>query len=211
MSDHIPHYHFEHLTDYAPDALQQIQAIYDVSFPVNERKPFHYITQGLANGQYTVFIMRKETGIIVAFALMRALPTSQAMYIEYLAVMPERRSRGIGSKMVRAIIDRLKPTNSALIWEVDPPENGNDDNTRRIVFYERLGASLIEQSKNYGMPNYWTGTGIISFRLMWLPLQHDHPQPTYTELVTLITDIYSIEYPNHETQRDEIIASLDKK
>lgn len=207
-------YHFEHLTDYLPDVVGQIEAIYDVSFPPYERKPFWLISDAMQAGNYSVFIMRVisgETNQVVGFALLRPLRTSQAMYIEYFAVAPALRGRGIGSTMFRSMLAFLSNiSTSALIWEVDPPEKADDLNTRRVKFYERFGGKLIEQSKQYGMPNYFKGSGMLPLRLMWKPLRSEHEQPTKPELIAFIRDIYETEYPRGDSVRDEILAKLDK-
>lgn len=204
-------YQFKQLTAFPPDALKQIQAIYDVSFPRKERKPFWYVSDGVQHGHYIVFVItHKSASEIVAFALLIPLPASQAMYIEYLAVAPPLRGQGIGSLLFRSLFAFFESTNiSAVVWEVDPPERAGDNNQRRIQFYERLGAYLIEQSKHYGMPNYFKGSGMLSLRMMWKPFRSNHIQPTKSELIAFITDIYEIEYGGHDTLRDEIIATLD--
>jgi GNAT superfamily N-acetyltransferase len=209
-------YRFDHLTAYSPEVVEQIQAIYEVSFPAYERKPFWYVADAMHSGHYTVYVIRRErggrvtTGEIVAFALLARLRTSQAMYIEYLAVDQALRGQGIGSLLLRSMIGFLDDTPAtAIIWEVDPPIELADDNSRRIQFYERFGAHLIEKSTGYGMPNYYKGSGTLPLRLMWKPL-HDaySDQPTKAELVAFITDIYETEYRGFDNIRDEIIASL---
>lgn len=207
-------FRFQHLTTFPPATMQQIEAIYAPSFPPNERKPFWLVSDAMQQGRYNVFVMSRDQGIvseIVAFALLVRLRTSQAMYIEYLAVAPALRGQGIGSLLFRSMTTFLKSTDSsAIVWEVDPPVQAGDDNERRIRFYQRLGAHLIEQSKRYGMPNYYKGSGILPLRMMWQPLHHDHVQPTKSELITFITDIYETEYRGQDNLRDEIIANLDR-
>ena len=207
-------YKFQHLTAFSPETLQQIGAIYEVSFPPAERKPYLMLADAIQRGRYSVFVVRQgaaPASPIVAFALLVRLRTSQAMYIEYLAVAEALRGRGIGSLLLRSMIAFLKDTTaSAIVWEVDPPEQPGDDKARRIRFYERFGAHLIEQSKAYAMPNYRKGSGTLPLRVMWKPLHGDQAQPTKSELIAFIKDIYETEYPGRDAVRDEIIASLDK-
>ncbi len=208
-----PAYRFRHLTTFRPDQVRQIEAIYDVSFPPKERKPFWLVANAIQSGQYTVFVVSQDRGVdaeSIAFALLMRLRTSQAMYIEYLAVAQALRGQGIGSFLLHSMIAFLENTAaSAIVWEVDPPDQAGDDKARRIKFYERLGARLIEQSKPYAMPNYRKGSGTLPLRLMWKPLHHDRDQPTRAELIAFISDIYETEYAGHDALRDEIIASLD--
>src|SRR5882724_4805549 len=181
-------YRFQHLTTFAPDALEQIQAIYDVSFPREERKPFWMVADAMQKGRYDVFVMTQETASkIVAFGLLVPLRVSHAMYIEYYAVAPHLRGRGIGSQLYVSVVAFFNKTDrSAIVWEVDPPEQAGDDNERRIRFYERLGAHLIKQSKQYGMPNYFKGSGILPLRMMWQSLHREQEQPTKSELIVFI-------------------------
>ncbi len=219
-----PDYQFQHLTAYPPDVMAQIEAIYSVSFPPHETKPFHYIDEAMQRNHYHVFVVsrgngangaNRENGEIVAFLLLASLRVSKAKYIEYFAVTEPLRGLGIGSMMLRSVIDFFKDSDdSAIIWEVDPPEEPEkpgDINLRRIRFYERFGAHLVEKSKGYGMPNYWKGSGMLPLRLMWKPLHEDRAQPTKAELITLITDIFETEYPWGEAVRDEILANLENE
>ncbi len=207
-------YRFQHLTAFPPDVMRQIEAIYQVSFPPNERKPFSMVSAAIRGGHYSVFAVSHDDGAvseIVAFALMAQLRSSQAMYIEYLAVAPPLREQGVGLMLMNSIIAYLRNTpTSAIVWEVDLPQQAGDDNSRRIRFYERLGAHLIEQAVQYGMPDYYKGSGILPLRMMWKPLRHDRAQPTKSELIAFITDIYETEYPGYDSFRDDIIATLDK-
>jgi len=206
-------YQFQHQAAYTPDTMKQIAAIYNVSFPPEQRKPYWMISDAMQRGRYCVLVINQKAAAasqIVAFGLLVELRTSQAMYIEYLAVAPALRGNGIGSLLLRSMIDFYKNTAiSAIVWEVDPPDQPGDEKAHRIEFYERFGAHLIEQSKHYGMPNYRKGSSILSLRMMWKPLHHEQAQPTKSELVAFITDIYETEYPGQTAIRDEIIANLD--
>ena len=199
------------IESYSPEMLQQIQAIYDTSFPDKERKPFWMVADGMQRGRYTVLVADDaRSSQTVAFAFLLPLRRSQALYIEYLAVRPALRGQGIGSLLLTWMFATLKETpTTAIVWEVDPPDNDADDNARRIRFYERFGAHLIEQSKVYAIPNYYKGSGTLPLRLMWRPLQSDQDQPTKSTLIALITDIYEVEYRGQDRLRDQIIASLD--
>jgi ribosomal protein S18 acetylase RimI-like enzyme len=207
-------YQFQHLTAFSPVTLQQIGTIYEVSFPLQERKPYSMLSDAMQRGHYSVSVVSLDTAAasqIVAFALLVRLRTSQAMYIEYLAVAQALRGQGIGSLLLRSMIAFLKDTTaSAIVWEVDPPDQPGDEKARRIQFYEQFGARVIEQSKAYAMPNYRKGSGTLPLRMMWKPLHGDQPQPTKSELIAFITDIYETEYPGRNAVRDEIIANLDE-
>lgn len=57
-------------------------------------------------------------------------------YLEYLAVSPELRNSGYGSRMLR----HLRDTEHTVILEIDPLSN--EQSVRRLQFYERAGYTL---------------------------------------------------------------------
>lgn len=61
------------------------------------------------------------------------------VYAEHFAVAPELRGQGVGSELMRELIDYAD--GRALVLEAEPPQEG-DIAERRIRFYERLGFFL---------------------------------------------------------------------
>lgn len=77
------------------------------------------------------------------------VPESNVACLWYFAIQASLHSQGLGSKMFRKFCDHLEPLNiQALLFEVEIPEQAESPEQRelamrRIAFYRRLGASLL--------------------------------------------------------------------
>jgi len=85
------------------------------------------------------------------------------VYIEHFAIAFNQRGRGLGHELLRSFIIRQQP--EVLILEVEPPVNEN--NKRRISFYESLGFHL--NSYDYYQPPLKQGGLSVSLKLMSYP------------------------------------------
>lgn len=200
----------ERLLSPTPSELEQIQHIYETSFPLAERKPFAHFLPRIPTGQYLCLVVRSPNTPhqIVAFAFLMLLPETPLAFLEYMAVAVSSHGQGIGSQFFRALVTYVQEQDLAegIVWEVEPPtENPLDAQNRRIRFYARLGAQMLDLSTVYAMPNYQLQTGGVPLRLMQLPLQW---QPTRAQVAALITGIYHLAYPEWGALRDEILEAL---
>ncbi|RMF31066.1 MAG: N-acetyltransferase, partial [Chloroflexi bacterium] len=115
--------------------------------------------------------------------------------LEYMAIAAGFRGRGIGSALLRHILDTLRLTEhiSGLILEVEPKEQGTQEEKalrkRRIQFYRKNGAHLVECAPRYRMPNL-AGYGDVEMRLMWLPLREKDITLSGRKLRDCIIKIY---------------------
>jgi ribosomal protein S18 acetylase RimI-like enzyme len=85
----------------------------------------------------------------VGLAHVQAFVAQRVAYLWYLAVAPNRRGAGAGSEIYRAVLERLPAAVEALLIEVEQPclARGEQERRlaeRRILFYERLGARLLQ-------------------------------------------------------------------
>jgi GNAT superfamily N-acetyltransferase len=79
------------------------------------------------------------------------VPGSNAAALWYLAVTPEHRGKGIGSKVYQEIRQRIArddPRTKALFYEVEDPDTTHAAEERqlairRIAFYQSNGAQLL--------------------------------------------------------------------
>src|SRR5215472_10926659 len=99
-------------------------------------------------------------------------------FLEYLAVDADHRSRGVGG----VLLDRLRaessgddpggPGGPGIVFEVEHPDHGPDGERdlrlRRIDFYRRHGAAVLEGVPCFRAPRL-DGDGTLPYRLMWLP------------------------------------------
>jgi len=107
-------------------------------------------------------------------------------YIEHLAIVPKLRSQGIGSEAMDIFMDQTK---LPIVLEVEMPNNIAA--SRRILFYEKLGFSIV--SHNYAQPPY-EGSGFLMPELI---MSNDiHFANSHFEKIKeiLYTEVYHYEY-----------------
>lgn len=202
---------YESLLQPSQPDLDQIERIYDASFPPAERKPFEHIVARFKRGGYYCAVARfAEDSTILGFALMLPMPGSSWVLLGYFAVDERYRGLSVGSKLLGFAIEYLRDNNlgQGVILEVEPPENDDpaDEKNRRIRFYERLGGGIVELSAGFVMPNYETGQGGVPLLLMQLPLEK---QPGKAEVAAMVTGIYAVGYAGWEELRDGILRGLE--
>lgn len=126
--------------------------IYETSFPFHERKLLSMILKQvdkINNGEDTLLHFmaliddRKECQGIILYQLM---PVQQAVCLWYLAVKADLRSKGLGGYFYDQAVRLFDPScYKIMILEVEiPGEENRIDAERRIQFYERHGARLLE-------------------------------------------------------------------
>lgn len=122
----------------------QVKEIYNThmkdDFIPDELKLLKYILLAVKKGIYDC-LGAFEDDEVVAYAFM--VKQGDDYLLDYLAVYPEKRNGGIGSKVLGLLKDYYKNARSILI-EVENPEFAKDDSeneiqTRRIDFYLRNG------------------------------------------------------------------------
>ena len=111
-------------------------------FPLAERTPFR-ILQSLAKKGGIRFYFAKEGGSVLAYTVLHFF--RGYTQVLYLAVMPEGRGRGTGSKLIPLIKEKAGGT---LILEVEDPACAETQEElvmreRRIAFYRRLGFEML--------------------------------------------------------------------
>ncbi len=153
--------------------IKQFREIYLDSFPPSERIEFETLVRTISQRErwfYGAYWGQK----LVGFAVVLPLDSNDIYLLEYLAVDKELRGQGIGSFLLREVTHRLSEKNAlGLVLEVEAIRQSVGENEklrkRRISFYRRNGAEIVECAPNYRAPNLADG-GSIDMRLMWLPL-----------------------------------------
>lgn len=127
------------------------------SFPSAEyrKKEKQYAILDESNYNLTVY---KEEGVITAF--IAAWTLDSFVFAEHLAVLPEARNGGIGSKFMKEYLSKLT---LPLVLEVEDVED--DIAKRRIGFYQRLGFELSDIC--YDQPNFDNSDVVIPLRIMY--------------------------------------------
>lgn len=146
-------------------ALDGALRIYEESFPANERRSVRSIIRQIDyNGDYNFFIVLEDNrpvGMAVVWVI-----ESRFIYIEHLAIAAERRSSGIGSMVMKLLMDKSPfPT----IIEVEKKLEGMSEEElmnceRRLRFYAKHDFVISE--KPYVQPAYGKGLEPVEMQLM---------------------------------------------
>lgn len=108
-----------------------VMALYESAFiPVERRERAEHI---LALSDES-FFMTALTENDVPVGLMFYWESDDFIFLEHLAVFPDKRKNGFGGRAV----ELLKACGKPIILEIEPPENGVTE-TLRLRFYEKHG------------------------------------------------------------------------
>lgn len=163
---------FSELLSLNPAQRASVRVIYEEAFPPRQRVPFRELVSSARRHEKLILVMT-DSADPVAFAVVSRLESAGCAFVEYFAVIGNRRSRGIGHMLWPEILRALKERGGPLrlVLEVeDPAEPGiaGDEvevRQRRIRFWEQMGAVLLPDG-GYLMPNL-DGDGTEPMRLMW--------------------------------------------
>jgi ribosomal protein S18 acetylase RimI-like enzyme len=177
---------------------RQVESIYMEAFPPSQREPFHRVVSAVNEGRRWLYCARASTHVC-GFAITMPLPGTGMHLLEYLAVAANMRNRGIGGVLVRDVLQSLRAqgTVSGIVLEVETDEEDDPVEQRlrhrRIEFYRRIGATVIEGVKDYAMPDM-RGSGSLAMKLLWLPVISSASVPDGPDLEACIVSIYQHSY-----------------
>jgi ribosomal protein S18 acetylase RimI-like enzyme len=182
----------------SPVHADQVRAIYLDSFPSYERVDFASLLHSFALGKRWLFTAQDDEQVI-GFAVIVPYVARAVHLFEYLAVARAARGHSIGGQLLEFVRDTLRAMYPArgMVLEVEDDTEG-DEHTRamrqrRIAFYTRHGARVIEEVPHYRVP-MTDRTGTLSFKLLWLPLVADADIPRGAELCECIAGILTQSY-----------------
>jgi GNAT superfamily N-acetyltransferase len=151
-------------------AAGQVRRIYEDGFPARLRSDFGALTTHREDGELALALLRD--GRPRGFAMLRPLSNTGLVFLRYFVVDQQLRGQGVGGILWEHVTGRLRADGyTMLVFDVeDPAEPGRDEaesviRSRRIAFYQRLGASLLPV-RGYHTPNPDTGTGAEA----WVPM-----------------------------------------
>jgi GNAT superfamily N-acetyltransferase len=183
-------------------ATGQVRRIYEEGFPAHLRSDFGTLSTERQEGEVALALL--HDGQPRGFVMLRPLGGTGLMYLRYFVVDQRVRGQGVGGIMWAELTSRLRDDGyTTLVFDVeDPAEPGSDQaeariRSRRIGFYQRLGARLLPV-RGYHTPHTESGeegwvpmlllaasltTGVIDVqeivaavhRYRW-QLAPDHPQ-----------------------------------
>lgn len=111
-----------------------------IDFPKNELKPLNMILKSVEEDFYDCFGLYDEEEM-VGYTFMVRLDSSYL--IDYIAIFPDCRNKGIGGNLLSIINDRLERAHR-IFGEVEDPSYAEEESqrnlqTRRLNFYLRNG------------------------------------------------------------------------
>ena len=186
----------------SPRMLAQIERIYVASFPPTEREPFDALVHDARRGRVALYGAVEE-GVALGLGVTLALPIQGTAYLAYLAVDPSRRGAGVGGQLFHTILEAPAARHgiTGLVWEVERPEVDappEDPKQRRIAFYQRHGGVLLDQVRDFQMPDLAPGppgreSGTLPAALMWATTEA-RPPLTRVEVLALVAAVYRVGY-----------------
>lgn len=134
-------------------------------FPKSELKDIKVIPKILDLSEYNVFDIYNENNIKCGFITIFEFPDNTFL-IDYFVIFKEFHSQGYGSKVLNYI--KTQPNWKGCYLEVEKENPLDKNTTRRIKFYEKLGAKLLDI--NYLYPNNFAP---LPMNLYFLPIDKD--------------------------------------
>lgn len=115
----------------------KVRRLFLEAFPPEERRPFWSLWLLSVVKKAVALRAYREDGSFCGFSL--TVCTDTYLYISFLAVSPEVRSRGCGTKILNLLHETYgKP----ILVEIEAPEDGAENQTQRLrrkAFYTRNG------------------------------------------------------------------------
>ena len=146
----------EQLESSEGETFRQLYAIYAASIAAREQKREDSIAAMIGAAEYRVWVA-KDGGLVRAFSILFVPAAGRFALLEYMAVAPDRRNRGLGAELFRRTVEHaVTPGGHELpvLLEIDSDREASSDRairTRRERFYRRLGCLRIA-GLHYLMP-----------------------------------------------------------
>ena len=114
-------------------------------FPESELKPLDVVEKLYREGNYEP-IGFFENGTLIAYALQVIRENGKSVLLDYLAVTPEYRNRGVGSAVLTALRKYYSSQYEYIVIESEHPAEAPDKIAalRRLDFYKRAGGILTD-------------------------------------------------------------------
>ena len=142
-----------------PEWSAWVENLMRVSFPEDERRPFASVVANLRAGNLRIRLARlRPMGEWAGIAT--CWPMSQCCYLEYTAVSPDMRGRGLFRSIME---DVASLTPLPILFEVEWPTT--PEAVRRIAVYEKLGMVALSY-RDYVQPAYTKHTQPVPMMLM---------------------------------------------
>ena len=117
--------------------ILRIRRLYREAFPISERKPFSIIRSMEKKGKTDLWYFEDDGGFA---GLCATINGTDAILVDYLAVAKKRRGTGLGSEMLKLLLEHYREYGVFLEIEIpDESAPNNSERIRRRDFYLRAG------------------------------------------------------------------------
>ena len=164
--------------------LKNIKKLYKKAFPKCERKPFKTLINFSKNKISDMFCITDEENIFYGLAI--TIKYKNLVLLDYFAITPEYRNKGIGSKTLAILQNYYKQ--DILIIEIEDTADSNAKNIlqriKRKYFYIKNNMVLQNFKVNllgYGM-EILTFNGSISFNQYHQIFEQYYPAKIYNKV-----------------------------
>ena len=143
------------------DECKELYSYMKRDFPANELPPFFAVKRNFNKNIYAGFYLTDKTSDMsnlsnIGYAVITAPANLKYALINYFAIFPEQRSKGLGSEFLKILVSRY--SDRTLVLEADDPSAAKNSELRneaerRVKFYERAGFHIIptERAKIFGV------------------------------------------------------------
>lgn len=146
--------------------LEALYPVYESLFPEEERKSLDALSLLMCQEGYQLLLFKNdETMERVGFAFVYHMKEIKLLWLDFIAIEPKHQSGGYGSRFFEGILKAVGKGCYGMFMEVEKPIGNDLNQTRRLKYYERLGALYI--NVDYRLP---TSIGGLPMYLMYKPL-----------------------------------------
>jgi GNAT superfamily N-acetyltransferase len=217
--------HLLELSQCESEIINQALALYELSFPPAERDPAEGIAASIQRvkevdvrrGYVPHHFATLQDGQVTGISFYGYFCQARLGFLYYLAVDPAQRGQGLGGWLFRKTAAQLSADASAcqgepprgLVWEVERPVDAEtpDEHSlrqRRIAFYERQGAQLLE-GLDFLAPPLGEDLPPVRYHIMFLPAPGYNGDPNDQSFRIDVLDVillrgYGLERESHYYQ-----------
>jgi GNAT superfamily N-acetyltransferase len=157
-----------------PKVIQAAREIYEAGFPPAERAPFEDLLDVRSDERMQILLDGHASGgSVLGVVVVRDLGETRWSFLRYFVVAADRRGHGIGGRLWSALCrDLAVRGRQRVLFDVEDPDDATaaphevDERRRRVQFYRRAGADLIDVD-SYAPPHHGApGTPTMPLRPM---------------------------------------------
>lgn len=134
---------------------KRIYQLYCAAFPWTERKPFSRICRNCRKGKMEMWGIKEDTEFLGFFV---CAVYEEIVLIDYFAVMPSKRGRGVGSQALKLLAE-IYPE-QYIFLEIEP-ENEKASNALQRIQKKKILSALWFSGNRHPMGYVWCSHGGI--------------------------------------------------